>query len=218
MPQHYLDPADPTFTGVCARTGPMPPHVRLFGRYPDLSALVPGDLILISATAPDYVSRQIVHAQERGGFSMEDARWHHAAVYVGNGRLCEATLGGVQARSIDRYIGTHCIRVRRDPALRPMQGYEIAMQALSRMRWYYSVWTLFRMALQSWRGFYSEPVGLRFASSHAVICSMLYADAYSVVTQRVLGNAAGATPTPAFLSATDILVDVVCPWRALVGD
>jgi hypothetical protein len=218
VPQHYLDPEDRTFTGVCARTGPMAPHVRRFGRYPDLSALVPGDLVLVSAIAPGYLSRRIIAAQEHGGFAGEDARWHHAAVYVGNGRICEAMPGGVQARSIDRYIGTHRIRIRRDPHLRPMQGYEIAMQALSRMRWYYSVWTLVRMALQSWRGFYDDPVGLRFASSRAVICSMLYADAYSVVTQRVLGNAAGATPTPAFLSATPVLEDVVCQWRALFGD
>ncbi|HEX6160764.1 MAG TPA: hypothetical protein VF111_11400 [Thermoanaerobaculia bacterium] len=218
MPQHYLDPADPNFSGVCAPGGPMAPHVRLFGRYPDLSALVPGDLVLLSATAPSYLSRRVIAAQEHGGFAAADARWHHAAVYVGNGRICEATLGGVVASRIDRYVGTHRIRIRRDPHLRTMQGYEIAMQALSRMRWYYSIWTLVRMALQSWRGFHDDPVGLRFASSRAVICSMLYADAYSVVTQRVLGNAAGATPTPAFLSATPTLEDVVCRWRALVGE
>ena len=34
---------------------------------------------------------------------------------------------------------------------------------------------------------------------------MLYADAYTLATPRVLGN---ATPTPAFLSATEALEDM----------
>jgi hypothetical protein len=70
------------------------------------------------------------------------------------------------------------------------------------MRWYYSVWTIVR-------------VGLRFTSRHSVICSMLYADTYTLVTHRVLGNAAGDTPTPAFLSATSALEDVGGRWVAI---
>lgn len=131
--------------------------------------------------------------------------------------MIEATLRGVVARDLDRYVGTHRIRIRRDPVISAAQGYEIAMHALLRMRWYYSLWTVVRLALQSWRGFYADAVGPRFASSRAVICSMLYADAYSLATQRVLGNAAGATPTPAFLSATPLLADVVCHWRVMKG-
>jgi cell wall-associated NlpC family hydrolase len=215
--QRYLDPADADVVGLCPRPGPMSPHVRAFGRYPDVSAMRPGDLVLVSAVEPTWLSRRIMAAQEQGGFAADDARWHHAAVYVGNGRICEATLRGVQACDLDQYVGTHRIRVRRDPQLRAMQGYDIAMHALFRMRWYYSLWTLVRLLLQSWRGFHADPVALPLSSSRAVICSMLYADAYSLVTQRVLGNAAGATPTPAFLSATPILDDVVCGWRALEG-
>jgi hypothetical protein len=214
--QHVLDPLDPTTHGTWRPTGPIPASVRALGRFPDVRAWRAGDLVLVSALAPEFLSRRIVLAQERGGFAPIDARWHHAAVYLGDGRICEATLGGVQARRIDGYIGTHLIRVRRDPLITETEGYDIAVHALFRMRWYYSVWTIVRMLLQSWRGFYDDPVGLRFAARHSVICSILYADAYSLVTQRVLGNAAGATPTPAFLSSTPALTDVACRWSAIV--
>lgn len=215
--QHFLDPADSSSAGRIVWSGPIPPHVRAFGRFPDIRDWRPGDLVLVSAVEPSWLSRRIVAAQEQGGFDREDARWHHAAVYVGNGRICEATGRGVAARDIDCYVGTHLIRVRRDPALTGAQGYQIAMHALFRMRWYYSLWTIARLAVQSSRGFYADPVGLRFASSRAVICSSLYADAYSLVTQRVLGNAAGNTPTPAFLSATPALQDVISHWQSMGG-
>lgn len=56
---------------------------------------------------------------------------------------------------------------------------------------------------------------MQFASSRAVICSMLYADAYSLVTQRVLGNTAGEVATPALLSNTTRLRDVPCNWQVI---
>jgi hypothetical protein len=217
MSQRFLDPDAMTTRGLWSARGPLPQAVRTFGRYPDLALWQPGDLVLVSAIRPGCIARRIIAAQERGGFAPEDARWHHAAVYVGDGRICEATLRGVRTNDLYAYIGTHRIRVRRDPQLTPDDGYRIALAAFGRLRWYYSSWTLVRMLLQSLRGFYAEPVGLRFTASHSIICSMLYADAYSLVTRRVLGNTAGETTTPAFLSSTALLEDVAVGWARICG-
>jgi hypothetical protein len=215
MPQRVLDPADTTTNGTWVPPGPIPKSLRSFGRFPDIDQWWPGDLILVSAAIPGYLSRQIRAAQEYGGYAADDARWHHAAVYVGDGRICEALGSGVRTSLVYKYVGTHSIRVRRDLRVSAAEGYKIAVTALFRMRSDYSFWTVVRMLYQSRRGFHGEPVGLRFASSRAVICSMLYADAYSLVTQRVLGNTAGDVPTPAFLSSTTQLQDVACSWRSI---
>ncbi len=50
----------------------------------------------MSSVVPDAVTKQIINTQDRGGFSPDDARWQHAAVYLGHGYVMEATTHGVQ--------------------------------------------------------------------------------------------------------------------------
>lgn len=213
--QRILDPADVQCHGQWHPHGPLPRSVRTFGRFPSVDRWRPGDLLLFSAANPTVISRRVIEAQLRGGYAEEDARWHHAAVYVGDARICEALARGVTADFVYKYVGTHRIRVRRDPLLTPEEGYDVAVRALVRSHWTYSFATLLRLLRHSWRGFHAEPPVLPFASSRAVICSVLYADAYSAVTKRVLGNAAGAVPVPAFLSGTPSLEDVESHWLSI---
>lgn len=67
----------------------------------------------MSSLQPDAVTRQIIAAQTRGGFGAEDARWQHAAVYLGDGYVIEATLRGVRYAPIYPYLGSYRLRLRR---------------------------------------------------------------------------------------------------------
>ena len=79
---------------------PLSQDVRKFGFYLDLKALLPGDLILVSNIKPKWTHKIINSVQESLGFNEEDARWHHAAVYLGNGDICEADTDGMGASQI----------------------------------------------------------------------------------------------------------------------
>ena len=91
---------------------------------------MPGDLILVSATSPNHIQKAIERVQIKGGYAAEHAQWHHAAVYLGDYGICEATRSGVKADKIYQYIGNHKIRVRRDTSLALNQRWKIAVQAL----------------------------------------------------------------------------------------
>lgn len=153
--------------------------------------------------------------QEKGGYSQEDARWHHAAVYLGESRLCEATSSGVHTDYIYKYIGSHLIRVRRGCSLNADDGWKIALNAMFRLGAPYSYGGIGRMFVRSIRGFWNKSFGPSAGATKAEICSKLYADAYTLTTSRVLENAAGETPTPAALSATGELADVATCWREI---
>lgn len=79
MAQVVLDPADTSTVGTWKAPVAIPPRLRAFGRFPDITQCRPGDLLLVSAVEKGFVSRQIVKAQKRGGYAEDDARWHHAA-------------------------------------------------------------------------------------------------------------------------------------------
>lgn len=83
-----------------------------------------------------------------------------------------------------------------------------------RLRDSYSYGTIFRMALDPLTslGFSGQTGVLGKLPRRAVICSQLYADAYTLVTLQALGNEAGQVPCPAFLSQTDELIDVQANW------
>lgn len=215
MVQVFLDPSETSTNGSWKPLGPIPKTVRDFGKFPNIDQWQPGDLILVSAIEPNFISRRIIRAQENGGFSSEDARWHHAAVYIGEARICEATGTGVKVNLLYPYIGSHLIRVRRDQRLTPSDGWRIAINALFRLREKYSFWTILKIAFQARRGFWNESVWPNFSSSRAIICSKLYADAYTFTTMRTLQNAAGETPIPAFLSNTTLLQDVDIAWYSI---
>lgn len=209
--QIILDPSDQRTIGEWAPRGPIPSDLRKFGRFPDIATWQPGDLILVSAIRPSGVSSAIISTQTQGGYHQDDARWHHAAVYTGGEALCEATRHGVMAGLLYPYVGAHRLRIRRDPSITREQGWEIAVAAMTRLNTPYGFGSILKLKLQSLKGFW------RGRSAHGrnakiCICSELYSDAYSWVTQKVLRNMAGDEVTPAFLSVSPALQDVQTNW------
>lgn len=211
MPQLVLDPDDRTVVGSIQVDYPLPVSVRSFGRLPDAGALLPGDLLLFRAKNADFVGRRIEGAQRRGGFSADDSRWTHAAVYVGDHALCEARpFRGVGYSNFYSYIGGHYIRARRDPSLTTDQRYRLAIEALTRLRRSYSILRIAWLARQSFVGYWSPVAPVVVAQR--LVCSQLYADAYLAVTKTLVANTQTAIFTPAHLSATARLQDIPLGW------
>lgn len=207
--------------GRWAPPGKIPPSVRVFGNYPAVNSLLPGDLLLFAEVQPDWISRSIEHAQLAGGFSPDDARWTHAAVYLGDGlSVCEATFtsllrGSVSHGKLYGYIGTHLIRARRDLTLTPDQRWRIALEALTYLGTPYPFLTIVKLSVQALKG---GGLGgrrrLGILAGRSKFCSQLYAEAYSEVTKRVLGNLP-ADVYPASLSGIAALADVNLSWLSL---
>jgi hypothetical protein len=211
--QIVLDPKDTTTAGQWTPPGPIPPPLRQFGRFPDVSKWLPGDLVLFSTVHPGWISRSIIRGQERGGYALEDARWHHAAVYLGDGiSICEATRTRVKNRLIYPYLGGYLLRIRRDIALTPDERWQIAMQSLTRLGSPYSFWNIFWLTLQSFRGFWQPSNSPPPFGGRAVICSQLFSDSYSMVTGRLLVKTPSGIVKPADLSFAPQLTDVATTW------
>ena len=184
----------------------------------DVKSLLPGDLVLCSAVAPDFIQRNIRLVQARGGYAQEHARWEHAAVYIGNGVLCEATRHGVQREMLSSYVGSHHIRFRRDLKLTSDERYEVAIAALSLQAHSYNLLEIFRLIKVARLGFNNHAKATIRTSGfpkRAMICSELYADSYAKATRRIVGNIAGGEVTPASLSADPGLTDVQAYWLSI---
>ncbi len=193
---------------------PLPQAVRTFGFIPDIERWKPGDLLLFSSISPGWISTAIIAAQARG-FNPDHAQWHHAAVYIGRSRVCEATISGVRVASIYKYVPSHKIRARRCPILAAkVEGsYDVAVAALTRLPRAYSFATVASVWRNSLSGFAKLDLAMVQVRSH--ICSNLYTYSYSEVTSRLLER--GAFPTPAALSASTDLVDVESRWKRLAS-
>ena len=197
----------------------LPPEVRDFGFIPDLDALRPGDVLLVSDTREPFISRQITAVQRKAGFDDWHSQWHHAAVYVGNNLICEAQRKGVQAVPIFRYLtGKHRLRVRRDPNIDELVGYKLALAAALKLKYRYSLASVVQLYFQAkswgWNGSSGAP---RVVSDRATICSQLFADAYGVATEKTLDIKASPAVSPAHLSTNKTLADVHINWLSLAN-
>lgn len=189
----------------------LPPRVREFGYVPDLNQLRPGDLVLFSAVKPRRRSRAIVRSQRDAGHHEADARWHHAAVYVGDSEICEAVVWrGVHLASLYDSVETHLLRFRRDPRLTDHDSWRVAVNALRFLRRRYGLAALFRIWQQTRLGFWRPDI--RHKKLRARICSELYADAYTLTTGRMLMRGTLNILTPAELSVTAALADIQVDW------
>jgi hypothetical protein len=200
------------------------PETRSFGKVLDCTPLQPGDLLLSHDLIPDAVSNLIAKIQIDGGYHHSDARWTHAAMYLGDGEnVVEATFetlfsgGSVRITSVDDYCqGSHTLRFRRSRYVQGSEdGWRLVVRALSRLRQPYD----FLQAARLWwdvavrkSGFYDGRN--RRTTSEAVICSTLYAEAYNEVTRRTLGEIGGVC-VPAWLSIDDEFEDVEVNWAKL---
>jgi hypothetical protein len=214
LAQLILDPRSVFDADVRTPLGPIPKTVRAFGYVPNIHDWKPGDLILVSDLSPGFVSRRIISRQSEGGYSTVHAQWHHAAVHLGKGTICEADRHGVHCSTIYSYVGDHLIRLRRDPNITIETGFEICQYALMSLTAPYSFWEIIRLFFKSREGFWNQGSGPRIPGVRATICSRLYAEAYMSATGRVMRGASGET-TPAYLSSAPHLTDVQTSWSKI---
>jgi hypothetical protein len=199
----------------------LPQQTRQFGKIVSTAPLLPGDLILAREVRPELISETIVQTQKQGGYHDHDARWTHAAMYLGDGaNIIEATFdsvvrgGSVRVTNFFEYAqGAHALRFRRskfisDDRLR----WSLCIRAMMRLGKPYSfmeavgIWL--NIALRG-RGFFSEE--MRRSADRAIICSLLYSDAYGEAVRRSLGEREGVC-VPAWLSGSDEFDDVETNW------
>ena len=217
-PQQVLDPADVASARPPDRSQPhtLPSTVREFGYVPDFDEWLPGDLLLFSTLRPSLTQRQIVSTQLKLNYAEDDARWHHAAVYIGDRYLCEARRGGVRYHPVVETIGPNTLlRVRRDASLDESQRFRLAIRALMRLSQPYSYGSAVRALvrpLNPWR----FVLALR-PRERALICSQLFHEAYMEATGGILVERADIAVVPAELSATAHLRDVKAHWIRLAA-
>ena len=113
------------------------------------------------------------------------------------------------------YLQTHLLRIRRDESLSSDERWLIAMNALTRLGSPYAFGRILSLARQAWQGYWQPGNKLPLIGMRAVICSELFNDSYSLVTERLLVAAPSGTVKPADLSLTSRLVDVETSWLSI---
>jgi len=108
----------------------IPSNVRKFGYIPNFRRCHSGDLILFRNRRPGPSCHWIRKAQST--FGDEDAQWTHAAVFLYDDLIVEAVpLHGVRPRSLCSDVPNRVLRVRRNNLQNEIDGYKIALRALS---------------------------------------------------------------------------------------
>jgi hypothetical protein len=211
MPQRVLDPEQRAEGDPITPSKPIPLSARDLGKLPDTRDLRPGDIVLFNRIDPRVTHRAIEKVQAAHGFAPEDARWHHAAIYVGRDSVCESTFSGVHFNTMLDRIGTHRLRVRRYPNLGDRERFDIAVQAMSNMRRHYGFKELIALLYGSF-----EFGARRLASrDFRLICSQVCADAYGVAGIAVQPDLHRRATMPADLSLTRLFQDVSLTWRPI---
>ena len=109
---------------------------------PNLGEWKPGDIVLVEAAGFIGTVLQVGQAAGASPSVALASRWSHAAIYIGNGILVEATIGtGVQQCSLWKYCQDRALTVRRidDPAIPATDIAKIAGCAVSNLGEPYSV-------------------------------------------------------------------------------
>lgn len=189
--------------GPASRTIPpaqLPPRIDYSGirAIPDPTQLGAGDILLFRARKPTAISRLITGYQRARGAGPQDADWYHAAVYIGDYKICDARrTGGVKIRTLEEYFRDHDWRVRRSTApWAAAKGPLIAEEAKKRVGSRYDYLRIISLVIGG---------DLKLYSEDAQICSTLCAVAYRAATHEDLSD---GIITPAALSCTEMLGDV----------
>lgn len=221
MPQLELLPTDPALGKPWTPNRRIPPAVRKFGKFIDTSMLDPGDLVLTRDIAPDNVSKLITKTQYDLGYGEDDARWTHAAVYVGDGfRLIEATFdsvlrgGKVKLSFIYDYCGQHALRCRRPKEVaRDPIGWTLVLEAATLLGEKYDFAAALKLFWEGWKSVGKWDANTQAYVSPGIVCSTLYADCFAKVTRKCLGDS--GTCVPAYLSCCEDFEDLSVNWRQM---
>lgn len=180
---------------------------------PDEAALLPADIVLIASDGAK-VSRWIEATQRLGGFAEHHAIWTHAALYIGNDRVVEATpKGGVRVAPLSEVTLGGVALVRRLPSADPTIDwrYRIIVHAMQGLGQNYSLDAVPWLAWTAWRRRLWRP-SPNVDPSTVTICSNVIRDAYlSAADANLVPNGAGVA-WPADLSQSPRLVDVSAGW------
>jgi hypothetical protein len=188
--------------------------LRTFGKFPNIEDWLPGDVVLVSSVHPDWVTRRIVETQTRL-YGPSHARWQHAAIYMGNGFLAEATTKGVRYHSIQNYVGHYHLRVRRNQGLTSDQRWLVAIEAGVRLRESYRYSDILTVYRRSFPKLSRQIRPNTIIQASSVICSQLCQDAHAKVTNRLIVSLAVNPVVPAALSQTEMLRDIPLYWCAI---
>lgn len=189
--------------------GRLPQYLIQKRLLPNPDDLMIGDVVLISPRSPTYSQKRII-AKHRNAHSLDHACWTHAAIYIGNGLVCEAVLKGVREYPIFEYFKDYKVRVRRATFASEHERFLVAIRAMRRLGSKYSFGSIYTIATTPKRRF-SSPGGQNYShrgGMRSMICSMLCFDSYFEVTNENPINDAVYLPTPADFSMSGKFTDV----------
>jgi len=201
----------------------IPRQLSEFALYPNVDEWCPGDLLLIRHLKPDHLSHCIRYLQVKAGYPSH-AFWTHAAIYVGDGwRICEAKVqaaplpqGDVRLTALWDYCNNKTVLKVRRPKVSRDAAWLIVVEAVSQIRQRYDVKGTLKLVAEivlsskHWAGVNAAEVAT------PLVCSTLYADAYSRVTSRLLGERNGMC-LPALLGKSNQFTDVPLYWRRIAS-
>ena len=210
MAQHVIDPrAIGQLTDLPIDI--VPPPLRDFGAVPNFSLCKTGDLILSHGLEPDLIERWISLAQRRGGFADDHSCWTHAAVFLYGTLVAEAVPeNGVRVRSLYEDVLQCVSRVKR-PRVTDEQRAHIALRALAQLGTPYNFFAALQFGWHMRNGLWNPAALVSYG--RRLICSKVYFDAHIEITKLPLsGCPMTGLVSPAHLSATNDLDDVLIPW------
>lgn len=225
-----LDPQRPVLSsGIQEITGQIPyltTALYNFGYIPDISRILPGDLILVSRINPGISGRLITASQAL--LFASGCEWTHAAIYIGDYTIIEANpFKGIHKNVIFSYVPAYRICVRRLEQVAGsggdayLMGLQLALEAALRMpkSWYPFkwLWSFIRDCLARPIARFNLNRRIRFANYH--VCSSLFAacamerHGVNVVSTDSLSSSLNVCP--AMLRHSRQLVDVDVGWSRL---
>lgn len=189
-----------------------------FGKIINPAILMAGDLILISAKKPKFISRQIQKFQRRV-HPEEHAIWHHAIVATGNILICESIFpkGVVDGTYLKYMNGNYNLKIRRikDSVFKCPEDMimgkrtEIAVNAVTILKERYGI-----MAIPSMYKSIITANTFNSRNTSGFICSELYVEACLRANVAISCRYPNKV-TPADLCSSNRLDDVPIQWAKL---
>lgn len=211
--------AIPAAPRVWAPTFDLDPEAKRFGFFPDIDALLPGDLILTRSIEPGLTDVLIAAGQSGRALA---ADWTHAAMFTGaHDRIVESSFDGLFTRNngvrighLTDYISDNEILVRRlhnhfvhseDPADATaclVARWRIVVSAMMHLRRPYGFFRLL--------GFLGRRRHIKRRMKNTdLVCSTLYAAAVADAVSRLLGT---GTPSPGELAESRDFDTIQIDW------
>lgn len=209
---HFIDTEDVAgIENLPERNAPgrLPSYLIKKRLLPNPNDLKIGDIVLVSPRFPTWSQRRIINKHLKA-YAADHACWTHAAIYIGNGLLCEAVLSGVREHSVYEYFEAYKVRVRRAEFASEHERFAVAIRAMRRLGSKYSIGSIYTIATSSKKKF-SKPGGQSYSQRGgmtSMICSMLCFDSYFEVTNESPLNDAVDLATPADFSQSGKFSDV----------